>query len=556
MNVNVKKATQRIVVAIVDWLKHTYGLPVSVSGWTSWPLYVLVLAIYPVVFLYAFNINEVTIGMLWLPLLVAIIFVSLLMLASKPLLKTWSRVAFWSTLVLAVVYGYGRVMPRLPEMMVKVGEISLGKKSIVAILSLALLGYILYWLSRHHKVNPRAASKVINGLAIVLLGLSIIQIIPVEIGRASKYSDTSASVTANSSKSVSKSDTPDVYLVVFDRYGSNKTLQELYNFDNSAYHRMLEDKGFYVAKDSMTNYPATALSLASSLNMRYHQIENPSTATEATDIYPLLKNNAVAQEFKNHGYKFIQLGSWFWQTAQGDGLADETYSFSQQQKILGLDAFSSKLLSTTMALPVVERLWPSVLQLDYHDSHYRHIEYQMDKLHDIVIDTEAPKFVLMHILVPHEPFVYDADCNYITSQQSKQNTLMQNYLNMVQCANQLSETIINQVRQHSNHDPVIIIQADEGPYPIKNWSKVPDSQEGKATAKLLERFRIQSAYYFPNQDYEQLYQTMSPVNNFRVLFNTLFDQKNQLLPDKNYRSRDSQNKLDFIEITEQLRSRP
>ena len=51
--------------------------------------------------------------------------------------------------------------------------------------------------------------------------------------------------------------------------GGYDTLRDLYGYDNSPFLDFLRSKGFYVADKSVTNYPRTELSVASSLNMKY-----------------------------------------------------------------------------------------------------------------------------------------------------------------------------------------------------------------------------------------------------------------------------------------------
>ena len=46
--------------------------------------------------------------------------------------------------------------------------------------------------------------------------------------------------------------------------------------------------------------------------------------------------------------------------------------------------------------------------------------------------------------------------------------------------------------------------------------------------------RIFNAYYLPEGGNENLYETITPVNTFRVVFNTYFGGRYELLPDKSW----------------------
>ena len=309
----------------------------------------------------------------------------------------------------------------------------------------------------------------------------------------------------------------------------------------------------------MTNYPSTSFSLSSTLNMQYHeQLDTGGAAypSQADYIYPLFRNYEVGKVFKEHGYRVIQLGSWFTYTHQ-DGIADENYALGSSRQIVKLDAFASKLISTTALYPILEEVAPGVIKNNNYESHYLYTEYQRQKFGEIV-DEDGPKFVFAHVLVPHDPFVYDASCNLIEQGASEARELVVGYADMVQCANVIAGTMIDQIRlaaqEAGRPDPVILIQADEGSYPLLEWRHEVGPYDSQTTKQLLERFRILNAYYIPNGGGSGLYQSITPVNSFRVLFNDLFDANYEKLPDTNYRFKDGEHMFDYIDVTQQLRN--
>lgn len=64
---------------------------------------------------------------------------------------------------------------------------------------------------------------------------------------------------------------PDIYFIVLDGYGREDMLRQLFGIDNSEFVGYLEEKGFIVPEHSLSNYPKTALSIASTLNLDYVQ---------------------------------------------------------------------------------------------------------------------------------------------------------------------------------------------------------------------------------------------------------------------------------------------
>ena len=63
--------------------------------------------------------------------------------------------------------------------------------------------------------------------------------------------------------------TPDIYYIIMDEYAPLRTLESFYDYDNSDFIKFLEEKGFYVTKNSHSNYAQSATSISSALNMKY-----------------------------------------------------------------------------------------------------------------------------------------------------------------------------------------------------------------------------------------------------------------------------------------------
>ena len=79
----------------------------------------------------------------------------------------------------------------------------------------------------------------------------------------------------------------------------------------------------------------------------------------------------------------------------------------------------------------------------------------------------------------------------------------------------------------SERPPVIIIQGDHGPGSRLDFTSVEGTD-------LKERFGILNACYFPEGADEHLYDSISPVNTFRLVLNRYFGTQLQLLEDRSY----------------------
>jgi len=109
------------------------------------------------------------------------------------------------------------------------------------------------------------------------------------------------------------------------------------------------------------------------------------------------------------------------------------------------------------------------------------------------------------------------------------------YLGQLIFTNKKIMTMVDKILEQSDSQPIIIIQSDHGPgfpYVGHNFIMPPDDDiEFKRN-----HMRNLSAYLLPGKDNEMVYQTISNVNTFRVIFNLYFNAGYKLLEDKSYYS--------------------
>ena len=91
---------------------------------------------------------------------------------------------------------------------------------------------------------------------------------------------------------------------------------------------------------------------------------------------------------------------------------------------------------------------------------------------------------------------------------------IEGYLKNTKFINSRLPGVVREIIANSKTPPIIIIQADHG-------YQLPDI-----------RFDILNAYYFPDRNYSALYPEISPVNTFRVVFNTYLAGDYSLLKDQ------------------------
>jgi hypothetical protein len=128
---------------------------------------------------------------------------------------------------------------------------------------------------------------------------------------------------------------------------------------------------------------------------------------------------------------------------------------------------------------------------------------------------DAPVFVYAHILSPHSPRVFNADgsINYEWEQSGNDS-----FFNTYQYLDNETIKTIEAILANSDPEPIIILQSDHG--------------DGDGSYRNLTL----NAFYLPDGGDEMIYPTITPVNFFRIIFNTYFDMDFDLLEDKSYYS--------------------
>lgn len=346
---------------------------------------------------------------------------------------------------------------------------------------------------------------------------------------------------------------PDIYYIVLDRYANSNVLKSQFNFDNSDFTNFLEINGFLVNPDAYSNYPYTAMSMASTLNISYNTdlvSKFASVSAQTTDAYhQAIRYASVIRQLKSLGYTYYHLGTWYEATNKAP-LADYTYQDDGQLTLFNhtytLNQFSKREFMRSYIWKFIQRGFKVG---GYQVYAYRGQEQLGDILSKInllknMADGPAGgRFIFAHILVPHDPFYFKADGSFSpdTGIDDKGKPVKQKYTDQVQFINSQMKDIINRIEQNSQNQAVIILQSDEGPYSkhfdgkyidssaVNNQLAVGDMRRWTAS-NLKMKYGILAAYQVPKAGEVDLAAGADAVNIFRLVFNTYFGGNLPYLP--------------------------
>jgi hypothetical protein len=511
--------------------------------WSALPIHPMLAAAYPVVFLFATNAaDQVTLDPMWGPLAIAVGAAAVVLSVTMLLLRDWHRAALLTTVLVAVFFGYGHAWNAAAQILDSQWPL---------IGAWALLGGIGIFVAWRAGGWARTATRALNLVAAIALLLNAWSV----AGAMVAFGAVDAPQEDLSTLELAPpdpNDLPDVYYIILDRYAGSTALAETYEFDNEPFLTALEDRGFRVARHAHANYLKTPFSLVSSLSMEYLDAEAlKADAADGKDREPIhhaLRDHlAVPTALKELGYQYIHVSNW-WTPSATNVDADRTFRYS------GQDEFSTVLAQTTLLRAFAE---PDAAPSDPWDWPVLrdHTSYALDRLDEIPA-MGGPKFVFAHLLIPHDPYVFNADGSFTGRPQVERLGQPESYRRQLSYANSRMLGMVDRILAGSGPDAVIMIQADEGPFPARyrddewgfDWREATDEE-------LEEKFGILFAMRVPGADLDAagFHDTITPVNTFRVIFNARFGADLPPLPEHVWAHVDLSHFYDFFEVTDRLR---
>jgi hypothetical protein len=495
-------------------------------------------ALSPILFLYSYNLSSIPVnpGELVLPVLLALGATAVLWLLLALILRDQAKAGLLATLVVALGSSYGHVYPALTS-----GLISHGYLLVLWLLLLGL-GSLLVIRTRR---SLRGLTTVLNVVSAAALATNVVTGVPALVRVAGRERAAKAQATATPAPRTGEKgqQLPDIYYVILDEYVRSDIMKANFGYDNSDFVDYLIRNGFYVVPRARSNYVQTYLSLASSLNATYLDSLVAVLGTASKDRAPLIRlinHSRVVEFLKRHGYTAVCFSSGY----TGTDLEDADVLLKPRG---ALSEFQNVLLATTV-IPAVLSL---VTRQSQADRHRERILYTLNGI-PRAARGRRPAFVFAHVVCPHMPFVFGAHGEPVhaatsfrmndqddaaptgAGAQNVRKVYAQYYGPQVNYLSGLVKEMVNRITIESPNPPVIILQGDHG-------TRAGMNREELDPVRLTERLAILNAIRIPpsvvrHPSSAGLYDSITPVNTFRVLLAQLFDTSLALLKDKSYYS--------------------
>jgi hypothetical protein len=179
------------------------------------------------------------------------------------------------------------------------------------------------------------------------------------------------------------------------------------------------------------------------------------------------------------------------------------------------------------------------LSIPNYETHRLRTLNKLATIRNIPNNIPEPKVTYFHILVPHPPFIFDENGNPI--EPDRPYSLMDGdefggsleeyqagYRGQIVFLNREILKAVDAILAKSKTPPVIVLMGDHGPGSMFKWDITDPGCVWERTHNLY-------AVLLPNhQNDGTLYSSITPVNTFRVIFNTYFGTDLPLLEDRTY----------------------
>ena len=491
-------------------------------------LHPFLISIFPIFFLFSLNVHEVPINDILLPILISISITFVSWLILRKIFDGVKGANILSLfLLLFVIYGNLRtILHDTSDVNLQLINSNLILGTIF--LSIGILGLIFFRRTQENK----KINSIFNVIAITIILILIMNValffIDNPIGTSQEYFKNIPLIEKNLQEK------PDVFVFILDEFAGKNQLMMDFNYDLSAFNQSLNEREFHIPKTSLSNYPNTALSMPSLLNMDYLEFLTFDLDEESNDMRIPMKlrdQNNVMKIFKTNGYDVVSFYGGL--DATGDALI-------VNEKLCSFGTINTDLRKNFVLTYIHFSYFNDIFLANFH---HEKLQCIFSFVENYKINKSQPTYHHMHIRLPHHPFIYDSEGNSLsyTIKSDDKDAYLQQLMFTEKKVLELVDII-----QKESPESVIMIISDHGYRADINWEE-PSNDD------LIRGFNVITSFYFPGKEFT-IDEKISLVNVYRIFFNEYFDYELPILVDKQFWYNPSNPYIHF-DVTDKLETR-
>ncbi len=467
-------------------------------------------ALYPTLFLYAHNINDLLLIQLVRTILVYLLIAVVVYLFGLVLSKHEPLKAANTTFIFLLffnLYGY------FEKLLLKLDWFP------VHVYTTLPLFFVIFFYSiwLKNKFKASIAEWLWNFATVVLAGLivfNLITIVPAELAKQQK----SQVINTNSSQAGSSigQAKPDIYYILLDEFSGFEPMRKYWhNSKVDDFVSYLHSKGFEVYEDSHGSSINTIHEMATRLNYQYYAYQDNPDPADVQQWFNDIANNRAMDYLKQLGYTTIVFNELqFPYPAAKPIVSDVSYAYNEIPATnLGVyfDDFWVLVANNTMLKEL--SFYYNRAGTNKHTNFIFFTTRQIGNLMEI----KSPKFVYAHLMMPHAPFMFDENGDYIAPDLYRD---YGSYLGQYDFSMYLVQKMVDGILQNSDpaNPPVIILQSDHG---MRNFANNYSGQ----LQNFPEEYKTSILYarLMPGYAPTHSAQEIDPINTFPIVFDYLFD---------------------------------
>tara|TARA_B100000029_G_scaffold514523_1_gene617702 strand:+ start:648 stop:1871 length:1224 start_codon:yes stop_codon:yes gene_type:complete len=304
---------------------------------------------------------------------------------------------------------------------------------------------------------------------------------------------------------------PDVYVIIMDEFAGEIQLSRDFDYYPEKFFEGLEMRDFNIPKFAFSNYPNTAYSIPSIMNMDYVDFIPETLGEKSTNT--LMANevgddNNVMKIFHNNGYHVVSFYGGM--GALGKSFVD--------QKLCAPFEINNDLKEKYLQIYVPFTYVNSQL---IHGPINEKLQCILENI-SVTSKKDKPHAYFIHVRLPHEPFVYDADGTY-NEFSNYDASSKEGYLEQLKYSEKFILKLSDIIKEN-NPESAIIVFSDHGFRAEIDWEK-------KQLDNMIRGNNVITAIHIPGEDMV-LPETVTLVNLFRMFFNQYLEDDFEILDDR------------------------
>jgi len=400
-----------------------------------------------------------------------------------------------------------------------------GQIALVVWFTIFLVIAALLWSFISSRPRELAVCIGVSVLLVTALMQTVVKTFPILGAPTAQTTFTSDSLRVDAARPGSSSQLPDVYYFLFDAYAREDQLKRHAKIEITNFLDQLRSMEFSVVRNAKANYLTTNLSVGHTLLSDYFVVDVP---THKQFLNGIGLSSAAEEGWSPVIDQMVALGYRFVRTGGCTGREDRCLS---PAKLVSTEVI--EMLHNTPVTTILRYIWPSSTKAWTEKASIPETLAALARIED------KPLFAFAHFLNPHDKSL-NADCTIRKdafeaqlAARSIQDRMLEDrieYQDTIKCVNRQIISSLN-ILMASSRPQLIVLTGDHG----SSFSVPKDVEPNEWPIEaLMERSAIFNAWHLPDHCQQYLYDEITPVNHFRLIFACITGNRPEFLPDRTY----------------------